>query len=92
MARLVEPAGWVTDIGNGPYATEQEAEIAEVLDWIDEQARACRQQGFEYQMDGKTVQAATMIGREWAFYRTAAKLGELIEFDPATHDRWKERG
>jgi len=92
MPREIPPAGWVTDIGNGPYATEMEARIAEVLDWLDEQARQCRRDGYAYQMDSKKIQSASMIGREWAFYRAASKLQELIEFDPVLYDWAKERG
>jgi len=87
MARVIEPAGWVTDSGNGPYGTEMEAKIAEVLEWLDIEARKARREAYADQMDGKKIQSATKIGREWAFYRAMSQLQPLIEFDPVIHER-----
>lgn len=76
MARLVEPAGWVTENGNGPYGTEAEALIADLGEWAEAEAVKFRA---SLSGCGLPILRATYIGREWAFMSMQFQIKELLD-------------
>jgi hypothetical protein len=78
MARLVEPAGWETENGNGPYGTEVEAQIAELGEWAETEAVKFRAEGWAAHQRKESIKEATYIGREWAFMSIQFKVKELL--------------
>ena len=79
MARLVEPAGWVTENGNGPYGTETEALIADLGEWAEAEAVKFRAEGWAAHNRKENIKEATYIGREWAFMSMQFQIKELLD-------------
>ena len=79
MAHVVEPAGWVTEEGNGPYGTEVEALVAELKDWAESEAAKYRRDGWDCHKRKEHIKEATYIGREWAFMSMQWKVNELLD-------------
>lgn len=79
MARLVEPAGWVTENGNGPYGTQAEALIADLGEWAEAEATKHRAEGWAAHNRKENIKEATYIGREWAFMTMQFRIRELLD-------------
>jgi hypothetical protein len=78
MATEIQPAGWVTDSGEGPYATEAEALISELWEWAEQEATKYRTEGWAAHNRKEHIKEATYIGREWAFMSFQYRLRELL--------------
>lgn len=79
MASLVESAGWVTNSGNGPYASEVEALIADLMEWAESEAVKYRAEGWAAHNRKESIKEATYIGREWAFMSMQFRIRELLD-------------
>lgn len=53
------------------------AALEELEEWAAEQAARHRSEAYVAQMGGRSVIAATHIGREFAFQRTVARIQEM---------------